>query len=75
VPSSFLFAGDLNDGGELRARMSAPAPAAALAPRSWAAMALKREFEGATYRLSIEQRVAWGAGAAFKPQRARVMTS
>jgi predicted PhzF superfamily epimerase YddE/YHI9 len=66
-PHLFLFAGDLRDGGKLYARMWAPAlgveedsatgsACAALV----GAMALKHDFGGTTYHLSIQQGVSMG---------------
>jgi trans-2,3-dihydro-3-hydroxyanthranilate isomerase len=66
-PHIFFFAGDLRDGGKLYARMWAPAlgveedsatgsACAALV----GAMALKYDFGGTTYRLSIQQGVSMG---------------
>jgi trans-2,3-dihydro-3-hydroxyanthranilate isomerase len=66
-PQVFFFAGDLRDGGNLYARMWAPAlgveedsatgsACAALV----GAMASKREFGGTAYRLSIQQGVSMG---------------
>lgn len=63
----FFFAGDLRDGGELHARMSAPAlgieedPATGSACAALVgALASRPEFTGDTYRLSILQGVAMG---------------
>ena len=66
-PHIFFFAGNLQDGGELYARMWAPAlgveedaatgsACAALV----GAMASKPDFGGTTYRLSIQQGVSMG---------------
>ncbi|HET9155648.1 MAG TPA: PhzF family phenazine biosynthesis protein, partial [Myxococcaceae bacterium] len=63
----FFFAGNLQDGGHLYARMWAPAlgveedPATGSACAALAgAMASKLEFGGTAYRLLIEQGVAMG---------------
>lgn len=63
----FFFAGDLKDGGELHARMSAPALGIEEDPATGSAcaalvgvLASKSQFEGDTYRLSIRQGVAMG---------------
>ena len=66
-PHVFLFAGDLRDGGELYARLFAPAlgieedPAAGSACAALVgAMASKPDFDGTDYRLSIQQGVLMG---------------
>jgi trans-2,3-dihydro-3-hydroxyanthranilate isomerase len=66
-PNLFFFAGDLRDGGNLYARMCAPAlgieedPATGSACAALVgAAAAQQDFEGATYRLSIQQGVAMG---------------
>ncbi len=66
-PNVFFFAGDLKNGGELYARMSAPAlgieedPATGSACAALVgALALKPEFDADAYRLSIRQGVAMG---------------
>jgi trans-2,3-dihydro-3-hydroxyanthranilate isomerase len=66
-PNVFFFAGVLENGGELYARMSAPAlgvdedPATGSACAALVgAMASKPDFRGEIYRLSIKQGVAMG---------------
>jgi trans-2,3-dihydro-3-hydroxyanthranilate isomerase len=66
-PHLFFFAGDLRDGGNLYARMCAPAlgveedPATGSACAALAgAMASKHDFGGTSYRLSIQQGVSLG---------------
>jgi len=66
-PNVFFFAGTLDNGGELYARMSAPAlgidedPATGSACAALVgAMASKTGFRGETYRLSVKQGVAMG---------------
>jgi trans-2,3-dihydro-3-hydroxyanthranilate isomerase len=66
-PNLFFFAGDLQDGGNLYARMCAPAlgieedPATGSACAALVgAMALKDDFGGTAYRLSIQQGVSMG---------------
>jgi len=66
-PNVFFFAGALEDGGELYARMSAPAlgidedPATGSACAALVgAMASKPDFRGDVYRLSVTQGVAMG---------------
>jgi trans-2,3-dihydro-3-hydroxyanthranilate isomerase len=66
-PHVFFFAGNLQDGGELYARMCAPAlgveedPATGSACAALvAAMASKPAFGGMAYRLSIQQGVSMG---------------
>lgn len=66
-PHIFFFAGNLRDGGELYARMWAPALGVEEDPATGSAcaalvgaMASKPEFTGTVYRLSIQQGVAMG---------------
>jgi trans-2,3-dihydro-3-hydroxyanthranilate isomerase len=66
-PHLFFFAGDLQDGGKLYARMWAPTLGVEEDPATGAAcaalvgvMASKHDFGGATYRLSIQQGVSMG---------------
>jgi trans-2,3-dihydro-3-hydroxyanthranilate isomerase len=66
-PNIFFFAAALDNGGELYARMSAPAlgidedPATGSACAALVgAMASKTDFRGETYRLSVKQGVAVG---------------
>ncbi len=66
-PNVFFFAGDLRDGGNLYARMCAPAlgieedPATGSACAALVgAMASKHDFDGTAYRLSIQQGVSMG---------------
>src|SRR5712675_1211326 len=66
-PHIFFFAGDLRDGGKLYARMFAPALGIEEDPATGAAcaalvgvMALKHDFDGTAYRLSIQQGVSMG---------------
>jgi trans-2,3-dihydro-3-hydroxyanthranilate isomerase len=66
-PHLFFFAGDLRDGGNLYARMCAPAlgieedPATGSACAALVgAMASKDDFDGTAYRLSIRQGVSMG---------------
>jgi trans-2,3-dihydro-3-hydroxyanthranilate isomerase len=66
-PNLFFFAGDLRDGGNLYARMCAPAlgieedPATGSACAALVgAMASKHDFGGTVYRLSIQQGVSMG---------------
>ena len=66
-PNLFFFAGDLRDGGNLYARMCAPAlgieedPATGSACAALVgAMASKHDFGGMAYRLSIQQGVSMG---------------
>src|SRR5579863_9619736 len=74
-PHVFFFAGNLQDGDKLYARMCAPAlgveedaatgsACAALV----GAMASRREFDGTTYRLSIQQGVSMGRGSDIEAQ-------
>lgn len=63
----YFFAGDARDGGEIHARMSAPALGVVEDPATGSAcaalvgaLASKPEFEGDMYRLSIRQGVAMG---------------
>jgi trans-2,3-dihydro-3-hydroxyanthranilate isomerase len=66
-PNLFFFAGDLRDGGNLYARMCAPALGVEEDPATGSAcaalvgaMASKQDFGGAAYRLSIRQGVSMG---------------
>jgi trans-2,3-dihydro-3-hydroxyanthranilate isomerase len=66
-PHIFLFAGNLRDGGELYARMWAPALGVEEDPATGSAcaalvgaMASKPEFGGTAYHLSIQQGVSMG---------------
>ena len=66
-PHLFFFAGDLRDGGELYARMCAPALGVEEDPATGSAcaalvgaMASKPDFGGTAYHLSIEQGVSMG---------------
>jgi len=66
-PHVFFFAGNLQDGGKLYARMCAPAlgveedPATGSACAALAgALASKHDFGGTTFRLSIQQGVSMG---------------
>ena len=66
-PNLFFFAGDLRDGGNLYARMCAPALGVEEDPATGSAcaalvgaMASKHDFGGTTYRLSIQQGVSMG---------------
>jgi trans-2,3-dihydro-3-hydroxyanthranilate isomerase len=66
-PHVFLFAGDLQDGGELYARMWAPALGVEEDPATGSAcaalvgaMASQPDFGGTSYRLSIRQGVSMG---------------
>jgi trans-2,3-dihydro-3-hydroxyanthranilate isomerase len=66
-PHLFFFAGDLRDGGELYARMCAPALGVEEDPATGSAcaalvgaMASKHDFGGTAYHLSIEQGVSMG---------------
>ena len=66
-PHIFFFAGNLEDGGNLYARMWAPALGIEEDPASGSAcaaligaVASRRDFAGAAYRLSIQQGVAMG---------------
>jgi len=66
-PHVFFFAGNLRDGGELYARMCAPALGVEEDPATGSAcaalvgaMASKPEFGGTAYRLSIQQGVSMG---------------
>jgi trans-2,3-dihydro-3-hydroxyanthranilate isomerase len=72
-PNVFFFAGALENGGELYARMSAPAlgidedPATGSACAALVgAMASKPDFRGETYRLSVRQGVAMGRRSDIK---------
>ena len=71
----FFFAGDLQDGGNLYARMCAPALGIEEDPATGSAcaalvgvMASKREFVGTAYRLSIEQGVWMGRRSEIEAQ-------
>jgi len=66
-PHIFFFAGNLQDGGKLYARMWAPALGVEEDPATGSAcaalvgvMASKRDFDGTAYRLSIQQGVSVG---------------
>src|SRR5579863_9496394 len=66
-PNLFFFAGDLRDGGNLYARMCAPALGVEEDPATGSAcaalvgaMAAKPDFGGMAYRLSIQQGVSMG---------------
>ena len=66
-PNLFFFAGDLRDGGNLYARMWAPALGVEEDPATGSAcaalvgaMASKHDFGGTAYRLSIQQGVSMG---------------
>src|SRR5258708_28333641 len=66
-PNLFFFAGDLRDGGNLYARMCAPALCVAEDPATGSAcaalvgaMASKHDFGGTAFRLSIHQGVSMG---------------
>jgi trans-2,3-dihydro-3-hydroxyanthranilate isomerase len=66
-PHAFFFAGNLRDGGELYARMWAPALGVEEDPATGSAcaalvgaMASKPDFGGTAYRLSIQQGVSMG---------------
>ena len=66
-PNLFFFAGDLRDGGNLYARMCAPALGVEEDPATGSAcaalvgaMASKPEFGGTAYHLSIQQGVSMG---------------
>ena len=66
-PNLFFFAGDLRDGGNLYARMCAPALGVEEDPATGSAcaalvgaMASKLDFGGTAYRLSIQQGVSMG---------------
>ena len=66
-PNLFFFAGDLRDGGNLYARMCAPALGVEEDPATGSAcaalvgaMASKHDFGGTSYRLSIQQGVSMG---------------
>ena len=66
-PNLFFFAGDLQDGGILYARMCAPALGVEEDPATGSAcaalvgaMASKHDFGGTAYRLSIQQGVSMG---------------
>ena len=66
-PQIYFFAGDLRDGGEIYARMFAPALGIEEDPATGAAcaalvgvLASKHDFAGTAYRLSIQQGVSMG---------------
>ncbi len=66
-PNLFFFAGDLRDGGELYARMCAPALGVEEDPATGSAcaalvgtMASRHDFGGTAYHLSIQQGVSMG---------------
>jgi trans-2,3-dihydro-3-hydroxyanthranilate isomerase len=66
-PHVFFFAGNLRDGGKLYARMCAPALGVEEDPATGSAcaalvgaIASKPDFDGVTYRLSIQQGVSMG---------------
>jgi trans-2,3-dihydro-3-hydroxyanthranilate isomerase len=66
-PHIFFFAGNLQDGGKLYARMWAPALGVEEDPATGSAcaalvgvMASKHDFDGTAYRLSIQQGVSMG---------------
>jgi len=66
-PNLYFFAGDLRDGGNLYARMCAPALGVEEDPATGSAcaalvgaMASKHDFGGTAYRLSIQQGVSMG---------------
>ena len=66
-PNLFFFAGDLRDGGNLYARMCAPALGVEEDPATGSAcaalvgaLASKPDFGGSVYRLSIQQGVSMG---------------
>jgi trans-2,3-dihydro-3-hydroxyanthranilate isomerase len=66
-PNLFFFAGDLRDGGNLYARMCAPALGVEEDPATGSAcaalvgaMASQHDFGGTAYRLSIQQGVSMG---------------
>jgi trans-2,3-dihydro-3-hydroxyanthranilate isomerase len=67
APNVFFFAGNLGDAGKLYARMCAPALGVEEDPATGSAcaalvgaMASKSDFDGAAYRLSIQQGVSMG---------------
>lgn len=74
-PHVFFFAGDLRDGGELHARMFAPALGIAEDPATGAACAAlvaaaasRDDFGGVVYRLAIRQGVAMGRRSEIQAQ-------
>ena len=74
-PHLFFFAGNLRDGGELYARMWAPALGIEEDPATGAAcaalvgaMASKLDFVGTAYRLSIQQGVLMGRRSAIEAE-------
>ena len=77
-PHVFFFAGDLRDGGELHARMFAPALGIEEDPATGAAcaalvgaMASRDDFGGAVYRLSIRQGTSMGRPSEIEAQARR----
>jgi trans-2,3-dihydro-3-hydroxyanthranilate isomerase len=75
APHVFFFAGDLRDGGNLYARMWAPAlgieedsATGAACAGLVGAMASKSDFGGAIYHLSIEQGVSMGRRSAIEAE-------
>ena len=74
-PHIFFFAGNLRDGGEIYARMCAPALGVEEDPATGSAcaalvgaMASKPDFGGMTYRLSIQQGVSMGRRSEIEAQ-------
>jgi trans-2,3-dihydro-3-hydroxyanthranilate isomerase len=74
-PHIFFFAGELRDGGELYARMCAPALGVEEDPATGSAcaalvgaMASKPDFGGMAYRLSIQQGVSMGRRSDIEAQ-------
>ena len=74
-PNLFFFAGDLRDGGELYARMCAPALGVEEDPATGSAcaalvgaMASKHDFGGTAYHLSIRQGVSMGRRSEIEAQ-------
>jgi trans-2,3-dihydro-3-hydroxyanthranilate isomerase len=84
-PNLFFFAGDLRDGGNLYARMCAPALGVEEDPATGSAcaalvgaMASKHDFGGTVYRLSIQQGVSMGRRSEIEAEarkRGGVVTS
>ena len=77
-PHVFFFAGNLEDGGNLYARMSAPALGVEEDPATGSAcaalvgaMASKPEFGGTAYRLSIQQGVSMGRRSEIEAEARR----
>jgi len=77
-PHIYFFAGNLQDGGKLYARMWAPAmgieediATGAACAALVGAMASKPDFGGAAYRLSIQQGVSMGRRSETKRRRVR----